>query len=106
MVTLLNSPILTSYGIFSHYPVDVHMVKDLISNGFVSAIGHQSTAEIISSIIGVNVPMNRIQYEQKVGDVAIIFKLNSRPPEGKILTKEEIEAIGYSFSVITMSEAF
>lgn len=41
--------------------------------------------------------MNRVQYVQGVGDIALVFKLKSRPEEGKILTADEIEAIGYEF---------
>ena len=46
------------------------------------------------------VEVNRMGYCQTTDDIAFIFKLRSRPPEGKILTREEIEKIGYDFGTL------
>jgi len=48
--------------------------------------------------------VNIIQYEQKTGDTAIVFKLRSKTLEGKILTREEIEEIGYEFYFLEKRE--
>jgi hypothetical protein len=48
--------------------------------------------------------MNRIQFEQSVGQKAIVFKLNQRPPEGSILEREEIERIGYGLKLMERVE--
>lgn len=97
MTTILNTSILTVYGSYWYEPISVADAKDLVSRGFESAVGHQSTCDILSALLDVNVPMNRVQYVQGVGDIALVFKLKSRPEEGKILTADEIEAIGYEF---------
>jgi len=101
-VALLNCSILTTEGEFIYQNADLKTVKKIIGKAkqIVSAIGHQSTADILSKILDINVPMNRIQYKQEIGDVAIVFKLNGRPAEGKILSEKEIEDIGYSFGVL------
>lgn len=100
-ITLLNTSILTDYGTFEFSPIDLESAKNLLrENGFESAIGHQSTADILSEILQIKVEVNRTEYRQKVDDVALIFKLCSRPPEGKILTGEEIEEIGYDFGIL------
>ena len=39
-------------------------------------------------------------FSQDVGQRALVFKLNGRPEEGKILTTEEIEAIEYKFQLL------
>ena len=44
--------------------------------------------------------MNRIQFSHEKGQFALVFKLKGRPEEGKILSREEIEAIGYEFGVL------
>ena len=44
--------------------------------------------------------MNRIMFEQQEGQKALVFKLLGRPEEGKILTTEEIEQIGYKFQLL------
>ena len=70
-------------------------------NEILSAVGHQSTADILTTLLETEVPMNRIQFAQEKGQKALVFKLNGRPEEGKILTAEEIEAIGYKFQLLT-----
>jgi len=101
MVTILNTSILTSYGSYNYCAISLEMAKNLIADGFQSAVGHQSTCDVLTSLLGVSVPLNRIQYRQDEGDVALVFKLNGRPEEGKILTASEIEAIGYEFGELT-----
>jgi hypothetical protein len=71
--------------------------KQLLSKGFISAVGHQSTADIMSAVLGIPVPYNRVQVYLEPGDEAVCFVLRSRPPEGRVLSKEELESIGYYF---------
>ena len=99
-VVLLNTSILTAYGSFKYTQISLDDVIRLTSDGFESAIGHDSTAKILTSLIGQEVKTNRIQYKQEIRDIAIIFKLNGRPEEGKIITVDEIETIGYEFGIL------
>lgn len=100
-ITLLNTSILTDYGTFEYSPVDLDSaIKLLREYGFESAIGHQSTADILSEILQIKVEVKRTEFRQKIDETALIFKLRSRPPEGKILTGEEIEEIGYDFGIL------
>lgn len=101
MVTILNTSILTNFGSFNYEPLTLEESKVLVSEGFESAVGHQSTCDVLSSLLEKEVKMNRVQYSQKVGDVALVFKLKGRAEEGKILTAAEIEAIGYEFGKLT-----
>ena len=101
---LLNSPILTTTGEYLYSPISLNEVRLInAESGIESFIGHQSTADILSSLINDDICVNREMFTQKLGDVAIIFKLKSRPPEGVILTVEEIEKIGYSFFCLEKS---
>lgn len=99
--TILNTSILTTFGSFSYQPLSLDEAKACVADGFESAIGHQSTADVVSTLLGVAVPMNRQQYSQCVGDNALVFKLKGRPPEGVILSTAEIEAIGYEWGLLT-----
>lgn len=56
-----------------------------------SAIGHESTAEIMTQLLGVKVEVNRQMFAHQSGQTALVFKMNGRPMEGKILSREEIE---------------
>ncbi|SKC89760.1 YddF family protein [Maledivibacter halophilus] len=104
-VALFNGTIATTNGIYKISDIDIDSAKKLIyKNGFISAIGHESTAEIMSELFKIDISMNRIQFRQQVGQKAIVFKLNKRPPEGIVLSREEIEKIGYSFKLMERLE--
>ena len=101
MITLLTTSILTDYGTYSYKLTTLDEVKSLIKyEPFQSAIGHQATAEILTDLLEVPVAMNRIQYVQTETDIAIVFKLKNRIPEGAILTRPQIEEIGYEFGIL------
>jgi hypothetical protein len=98
MTTILNTSIITAEGNYSLKKITLEDAKTLVKNTpYQSAIGHQSTADILTSLLGVEVKLNRIQYEQKEFETALVFKLKGRPEEGKILSVKEIENIGYEF---------
>lgn len=100
-IAILNTSILTAEGTFSLQKISLSEAKILASGEIISAIGHESTAQIITKLLGVDIPMNRINFEQKVGQKALVFKLKGRAPEGVILTEEQIEEIGYDFFILT-----
>lgn len=100
-VLILNCAILTAHGTFYYYPVTLEKAKEYIKeNGFISAVGHAATATILSELLGVEIPANRIQAKQEGGQMAIVFSMNKRIEEGKILTREEIEEIGYTLNLL------
>lgn len=107
---------MTNYGEYKYESITEDEARDLIRfvcyhclNGcdhcqdcgyftaFTSAVGHESTAEVLTEILGVSVPVNRIEYNQQVGDIALVFKIKKRIAEGAILNREELEEIGYEF---------
>jgi hypothetical protein len=101
----LNTTIVTVDGFFSVRTVSLDDVKTLLKEdraSRLSAVGHAATAQIMSELLGEEVKENRIQYAQQEEDIAICFKLKGRIPEGQILTREQIEAIGFEFKVMTL----
>jgi hypothetical protein len=65
-----------------------------------SAIGHRTTAELLSGLLDYQVAVNRMDFKQTVETIALVFKLKGRPPEGEILSREELEAMGYEFGLL------
>lgn len=101
-LAILNTSILTTAGTYALEDIPLDQAKDLVStNDLDSAVGHQSTAEIMTTLLDVEIPMNRQLFTQHPGQQALVFKLNGRPEEGKILSVEEIERIGYKFQLLT-----
>jgi len=101
-IAILNTPILTDEGNYKLSSITLEQAQKLVNeNDFDSYIGHQATSEILSILLGTEVPMNRQQFKQEIGQKAIIFKLNSRLQEGQVLTTiPEIESIGYTFQLL------
>jgi hypothetical protein len=100
MITILNTSILTRDGSFNYVSITLNEGKTFCYEGFESAIGQQSTAQIISSLLGINCPVNRILYKQKPGRQPLVFKLKGRPTEGKILSLLKIEKIVFAWGVL------
>lgn len=106
-LALVNTSILTSYGTFNYRLLPLSEARTLVreferdGKTINSAIGHQSTAELLSVLLEFEVPKNRIELKQSTDDLALVFKLKRRPPEGKVLSREEIEQIGYEFGLLT-----
>jgi len=104
-VALFNGTVATTTGLYKISDIDLAQAKKMVAErGFVSAIGHEATAEIMSDLFGENIPMNRIQFHQEIGQPAIAFKLNERPPEGEILIREELEEVGFSLKLMERLE--
>lgn len=107
-LTVLNTAILTDWGTYDYRPLTLDEARDMYATyeygpqAVQSAVGHEATAQILYDLIGESAGFcNRVQYRQPIGAKALVFKLRGRPPEGKILTREEVEAIGYDFGLLT-----
>lgn len=101
MVAILNTAILTAYGVYDYVPVTVEDAREMVTTqGYKSYVGHEATAQALSELLGVEVSVNREMYTQEVGDRALVFKLRGRLPEGKILSREELELIGYDLGLL------
>lgn len=102
VIALLNTSIITTDGEYILSSISLERAMEILDGTIIdSAIGHDATAQIMSDLLDVDVPVNRQMFSQKVGQRAIVFKLHGRPQEGKILNCDEIEAIGYDFKVLT-----
>lgn len=102
-LALLNTSILTTAGEYRLTDITLNEAKALVKNNrdnLDSAIGHASTAEIMTTLLESDINVNRQMFMQDVGQRALVFKLNGRPEEGKILSAEDIEQIGYKFQIL------
>ena len=74
--------------------VSPEYVKELLSiNKFTSAIGHESTAQLLTQLLGVEIKAKRIAIKLNERDTVIVFQLMTRLPEGKVLSTEELQQL-------------
>lgn len=70
-------------------PITTEKAQKILSNGFISAIGHQDTANVIENILKTEVPMNRISLSLKKEDILIVAQVvGGRLPEGSTTLPE------------------
>lgn len=103
---VFNTTIVVNNGVYRLSDITVEKAREILADGnFISAIGHESTANIISTVLGMEVPMNRVNASfDNPGDLAVCFKLNSRPKEGSILSLEDLQEIGFSWKLLERIE--
>lgn len=100
-IALLNTSIVTEDGVYSLRTVPADEAKAIVAEAIVvSYVGHPSTAQVMSTLLGVDVPVSRDLYAQAPGETALVFKLNGRPEPGRELGREELEEIGFTFKVL------
>lgn len=100
-LAILNTSIATEDGAYSLRTVSAAEARSIIKDReILSAVGHESAAAALSEVLGVEVPVNRIQFAQQPGQIALVFNLRGRLPEGQVLSLAEIEALGYDLKIL------
>jgi len=105
MVYLSNA---FSLSMLKQFPTSLHIkevgieeVKELLtSNSFVSAVGHQATADLLTKLLNIQVTFNRIPIQLSPGDILIVFQLSIRLEEGKILSEDELSKLQFKFLLV------
>ncbi len=100
-IVIFNGPICTTNGLYRLSDLSAAEAKKLLkADGFISAVGHEASAQVLSELLGVEISMNRIQYSQSAGQKAIVLNLNYRAPEGRVLSREEMLEVGFELKLL------
>jgi hypothetical protein len=98
---IINAPILTEYGLWEFSgPLSIDEARTMLAHNFVSAIGHEASAKLLSQILNIPIPVNRIQIKMKPGDKALILRLLQRLPEGKVLNESELKRLDFELGLL------
>ena len=98
---LMNAAVLTDYGEWCFEgPLDDTRVRALLETGFISAIGHEATAQYLSRRFGLDVQCARVTVTMNPGDRAVILRLLRRLGEGESLDATALDAEPVEFGLL------
>lgn len=76
-------------GTISVATISAKVAKSFLSDGFESVVGHSDIARIVSNLLDLDIPMNRVNLSLKTGDVLIVAQyVGPRLPEGSTALPE------------------
>jgi len=79
-------------------PGDIHDAIE--AEAWLSAIGHPDTAQVVSKIIGCNIPANRFSIDMVSGDIVYVAQvIGGRLPEGTTILPDGVSIAFYKVTV-------
>ena len=82
----------------------VEEVRAILSSGdFISGVGHEGTALLMSKILGIPISVNRTFIKLEPGDLLVTITLNVRLPEGAVLSEQDLEVYKQNLQFYTVS---
>jgi hypothetical protein len=102
-LAILNTAICTVPGDYEVSTLSLEQARGLVAEAseILSAVGHQATADVLTQLLGREVPVNRILFQQQPGQQALVLKMRGRPPEGVVFDVAAMEAMGYDLWLMT-----
>lgn len=84
--------------------ISIDEAKAMMESGFVSVVGHESTARVMSELLGVEIVADRSSVELQAGDKVIVFQLLKRLGEGVVLSADGIHKTPHAFYIVEVLE--
>jgi Domain of unknown function (DUF1874) len=100
---MLSTAILTADGTYSMRSILLSEARSVATaaSSIESYIGHQSTAELMSRLLGIQVEANRGSAAQQPNQTALIWRLETRLAEGQLLSDAELRSLPGSWKLLT-----
>jgi len=100
-LAVLNAPVVTTVGKYVTWGIPIESARLLANSMTIQThVGHEATAKTLSRLLEVPIEFSREELTQQVGQMALVFKLKQRTPEGVVLSKQDLEKIGYKFWIM------
>jgi len=88
--------------------ISLDLAKEIVrnsNNNYLSVVGHEGTAILLSNLLGVEIPVNRVNYVFNPTDTLLVFTIPFRLPEGKTLTYEEVKKVKDAINIFAVEVA-
>lgn len=91
---ILNSAVITTPGKYEYKLITLDEAKEWLSRGeFESTLGYRETAEALSLLTGIEIPVNRKMVQFQSGDEALVFRLTCRLDSPELKGKVGVDFI-------------
>lgn len=100
MLYLLNSPVLTAYGDIAISQLRWPRQRACWQRNSSLRSGMPPTAEFLSGLLQVRIPLNRIAVTMQPGDRALVLSLKTRLPEGVVIDAAALQNTPYEPSIL------
>lgn len=97
---ILNGSVLPDPGIYTYTEINEEKAKEVCRSGVISAVGHRSTAKLISEKLDTKIVPARRRINLKKNDEVLVFQLLQRIPEGKVISLEKLRKIPYRWGIL------
>jgi hypothetical protein len=94
-LTTTFSPMMLSERVSGYVrEITLAQARDILQDPFVSAVGHEVTAEVLSVLLDRQVEYNRVNLVLKSGDQVVCVIPKFRAEQAREFTKEEVKLAG------------
>lgn len=101
MIYIINSSVLTNFGSYVYSEITVEEIRSILEKeSYISAIGHEEIAILLSRILNIEILVNRITISQKPGDKLIVIKPKPRLELDRNYSDKDIEEIGFELGIL------
>lgn len=106
MITLLNNSILVNACEYTYSPIPVAVAKTLVElnnkfDNIQSGMTPEYTSYILNGILNVDIPEDKIEYSDELGEIVLIAKLIDCPEKDTLLAIIAAEETEFIFWLLT-----
>ena len=106
MITLLNNSILIDHNEYEYAPIPALVAKTLVelNNKFDnvrSGMAPEYTSYILNGVLNADIPEDKIEYSDELGEIVLIAKLIDCPEKDTLLAIIAAEETEFIFWILT-----
>ena len=106
MITLLNNSILIDHNEYEYAPIPVLVAKTLVElnskfDNIRSGMAPEYTSYVLNCILNADIPEDKIEYSDELGEIVLLAKLNNYPEKDTLLAIIAAEETEFIFWLLT-----